>query len=90
MAKHQCANRFSGEGNNGGSFVTISETDRDDVVRLRVGNHCVITIDQEIGVVALAQILTSAKDQGFEAILKAGFGQWGYGDQSLPTWVGPY
>lgn len=90
MAKHQCPNRFSGEGNNGGSFVSIDETGRDGVVRLRVGNHCVITIDQEIGVVALAQILTSAKDQGFEKLLKLGFGEWGYSDTPLPKWVGPY
>lgn len=89
MAKHQCQNRFSGEGNNGGSFVTIDPTDREDVVKLRVGNHCVITIDQEIGIVALAQILTFAKDKGFDGILKAEFYKWGY-YEGIPAWVGPF
>lgn len=89
MAKHQCPNRFAGEGNNGGSFVTIDETGRDGVVRLRVGNHCVITIDQEISVVALAQILTGAKDIGFAKMMKEGFSGWDYHDP-VPTWAEPY
>jgi hypothetical protein len=89
MAKHTCINRYSGEGNNGGSFITIDETNRDDVIRLRVGNHCAITIDQEISVVALAQILTSAKDIGFEKMLNEGFKAWGYED-NIPDWARPF
>lgn len=89
MAKHVCPNRFSAEGNNGGSFITLDDTGKDGVVRLRVGNHCVITVDQEISVVALAQVLTSAKDRGFAAIMKEAVPEWGYGD-AIPQWMEPF
>ena len=88
MARHTCPNRFSADGNNGGSFVTLDETGRDGVVRLRVGNHCVITVDQEISVVALAQVLTFAKDRGFKEILTEAFPEWGY--EGIPDWVGAF
>lgn len=88
MARHICPNRFSAEGNKGGSFITLDETGREGIVRLRVGNHCVVTIDQEIGVVALAQILTAAKDHGFRAIIEKAIPEWGY--EGTPEWVGPF
>jgi hypothetical protein len=89
MARHICPNRFSGEGNNGGSFVTIDETGTDGVVRLRVGCHCVITVDQDISVVALAQILTTAKDEGFEGMMKRGFSAFEY-HEGIPNWALPF
>lgn len=88
MGRHVCPNRFSAEGNNGGSFVTLDETGKDGVVRLRVGNHCVQTVDQEISVVALAQVLTWAKDRGFRNIMKDAIPEWGYDE--VPEWAEPF
>ena len=88
MAKHVCTNRFYGEGNNGGSFVDFSETDNPGTVRMRIGNHCVITIDQEISAVALAHILTAAKDEGFAAVLKRTAPEWDYSE--IPSWFHPF
>ena len=57
------------EGSNGGSYIDISDAAEKGVVHLEVGETCVCTVDQEIGVAALAQILTWAKDYGFQKIL---------------------
>lgn len=65
------------EGNNGGSYVRITEV-REGIVRLRVGEGivhlrvgetCVVAVDQEISVAALAAVLTWARDRGFQATL---------------------
>jgi len=58
------------EGNNGGSYIQIEETETEGMVRLEVGETCVVTIDREISVCALAAILTWCKDYGFEEILR--------------------
>lgn len=58
------------EGNKGGDYVQITETDREGVVHLEVGQCCVVTIDEEVSVMTLASILTIAKDKGFEAVLR--------------------
>ena len=57
------------EGNNGGSYVRIEEV-REGVVELSVGETCVTTVKQEISVVALAGILTRARDIGFRKMLQ--------------------
>ena len=65
---HVCPNRCHVEGNNGGSFVSIDETDREGIIRLQVGETCVMAVDQEISVVGLAAILAWANKEGFEKI----------------------
>lgn len=57
------------QGGNGGSFVAIEEESDEGMVRLRVGETCVVTIDRRISVRALAVILTRAKDIGFEKLI---------------------
>ena len=66
---------FEAEGNNGGSFVRISHA-RDDkfrviegMVRLEVGETCIVTVQQDISVVGLAAILTRCKDIGFQKVV---------------------
>jgi hypothetical protein len=39
------------------------------MVHLQVGETCIRTIDQQISVVALAAILTAAKDRGFQTVV---------------------
>jgi hypothetical protein len=51
------------EGNKGASFVFIGETEKEGVVRLRVGHDCIITVDCLISVVELAEWLTSASNK---------------------------
>ncbi len=70
------------EGNKGGSYITITQTDREDVVRLEVGHDCVTRIDQEINVWALAAILSEAKDRGLRTVAKSGL-------DDLPAWAEP-
>lgn len=78
-------NRCIVEGNNGGSFIELSDardTDykpREGMVHLKVGETCIHTIDQDISVCALAAILTWCKDQGFQNILEKYFGYDEYG-----------
>lgn len=69
MGKHVCPQSCSADGNNGGSYVTLRDDGREGFVWLDVGETCVTTIRREISVVALAAILTWAKDYGFERIL---------------------
>lgn len=64
------------EGNNGGSYVRVTEV-REGMVRLEVGETCVVTVDQEISVAALAAILTHARDRGFQAVLDEYCGRGG-------------
>lgn len=69
--KHTCPNRVSVQGNNGGSYVELSD-ERDlpnGMAYLEVGETCVRTVAQPISVVALAMILTWAKDYGFQKIV---------------------
>jgi hypothetical protein len=61
--------RLNIEGNNGGSYVTITELKTKGMVHLEVGETCVHTVDQNISVSALAAILTWAKDEGFQKIV---------------------
>lgn len=66
------------EGNNGGSFVTLDKGGMPPgMVRLKVGETCVYTVDQEISVVALAAILTWCKDRGFQKIVDEYYAQNG-------------
>ena len=66
--------RFHVEGNKGGSYVTL-EPIRDGVLRLGVGDSCVVAINSlEISVVALAALLTSAHDQRIPSALRSTIG----------------
>ena len=56
------------EGNNGGSYVEITNLGK-GMCHLEVGETCVTTMDMPMSVSALAIILTSAKDYGFQRIL---------------------
>ncbi len=58
------------EGNNGGSFVALRETDRAGIVRLEVGETCVVTIDEEVSVVGLSAVLTIVKKIGWDKFIK--------------------
>lgn len=69
MVKHACPNACFAEGNNGGSYVTMRDDGREGFVFLEVGETCVRTVKMEISVVALAAILTWAKNHGLEKIL---------------------
>ena len=51
---------------------------------IAVGETCVHTVDQEISVVALAAILTWAKDRGFQAICDEYY-ESGYGTPPVST-----
>ncbi len=73
------------EGNNGGSFVSIDPTDSEGVIRLRVGHDCVIRIDTEISVFALAAILGRARDIGFRKMIEDEYADQG----GIPEWCGP-
>lgn len=57
------------EGNNGGSFIAISEVG-EGLVHLRVGENCVMAVDTTISVVALAAILAEVRYRCFEQVLK--------------------
>ena len=57
------------EGNRGGSFVTLIEESREGMVRLEVGESCVVTVQESISVAALAIILTAAKDRGLQKVV---------------------
>lgn len=74
------------EGNKGGSFISIDPTERDDVVRLRVGHDCVHRIDTKISVFALAAILAHAKDIGFRKMIED---EYSYQSGKIPDWCGP-
>jgi hypothetical protein len=60
---------FEVEGNNGGSYVLLTRSETPGMVHLQVGETCIRTIDQQISVVALAAILTAAKDRGFQTVV---------------------
>lgn len=75
--------KFYAEGNKGGSYVAIEMTRQDDVVHLEVGHNCVKFIDQDINVFFLAEILTRAKDFGFDKIEKDVF------EDGTPEWAKP-
>ncbi|HEV2155431.1 hypothetical protein [Bradyrhizobium sp.] len=57
---HICPNRFAGEGARGGCFIDIEPTERDEIVRLRVGWSCVIVHDGEVPVTWLAELIAIA------------------------------
>lgn len=57
------------EGNNGGSYVRLVESNKPGHCLLEVGESCVTTIDEEIPVALLACVLTVCKDEGFLAVL---------------------
>lgn len=60
MAKHQCPNRFHGEGARGGCYVEIQPGETDDMARLEVGWSCVIVHRQEIPITWLSEIIAIA------------------------------
>jgi hypothetical protein len=62
------ATSFEVQGNRGGSYVRITSIDN-GMVHLEVGETCVVTVDQEISVAALAAVLTSAKDNDFQNVV---------------------
>lgn len=67
--RHVCPQSCGVEGNNGGSYVILRDDGREGFAHLEVGETCCRTVKMEISVVALAAILTWAKDYGFEKIL---------------------
>jgi len=73
------------EGNNGGSYISIEETEKPEIIRLTVGHDCVHTFrDVEIGVFALCAILSQAWDKpGFAAMFNEHYAG------SPPSWGGP-
>jgi hypothetical protein len=74
------------EGNRGGSYVRLTETDDREVVRLEVGHDCVVTVrERRISVFALAAILTRCEDEGFENVLRRL-----YDGDDPPEWARPY
>lgn len=46
------------EGNKGGSYVRLMKASAEGMVHLEVGESCVVTVQQEISVAALAIVLT--------------------------------
>lgn len=69
---------FEADGNRGGSFVRLSRVWGDDfrtakegMVRLEVGETCIVTVQQNVSVVGLAAVLTYCKDQGFQQLIDA-------------------
>ncbi len=65
MAKHQCPNRFHGEGAKGGCFFEIEFSGTEGIALLDVGWSCVIVHSKEIPVTWLSEIIaiaTSHKD----------------------------
>lgn len=56
------------QGNRGGSYIRITPI-AEGMVHLEVGETCVVTVQQDISVAALAAILTFASDRGFQKIV---------------------
>lgn len=50
---------FSVEGNNGGDYLTIAETDTEGIVRLEVGQCCVVIADTQMPVMLLTALFTA-------------------------------
>ncbi len=75
--------RICVEGNNGGSFVEITETDMEGVIRLRVGHDCVISIDREVSVFNLAATLDQVGRKSFEGPVSEMYAG------EIPDWAGP-
>ncbi len=71
MAKHECRNRYAGEGANGGCFFEI-EPAGDQMAWLDVGYSCTIVHRDKIPVTWLAEIITIAVDHegGISGFLK--------------------
>lgn len=65
------------EGNKGGSYVRLRRSDTEGMVHLEVGETCVHTVNQEISVVALAAILTAARNEGFQEVVNRYLGSPG-------------
>lgn len=59
MAKHQCPNRYNGEGARGGCFFNIEKVG-DEVAHLKVGHSCVIVHNRDIPVTWLAELIAIA------------------------------
>jgi hypothetical protein len=60
MAKHQCPNRFHGEGARGGCYFEIEASENESKALVRVGWSCVTVQDGEIPVTWLAEVLAIA------------------------------
>lgn len=60
MAKHQCPNRFYGEGARGGCYFDIAPGDREGMARLDVGWSCVVVHRADIPVTWLAELMAIA------------------------------
>lgn len=60
MAKHQCPNRYHGEGANGGCYVEVEAGCTKGMVALDVGWSCVIVHRGEIPVTWLSELVAIA------------------------------
>jgi hypothetical protein len=58
------------QGNNGGSYIRLTQANQDGFCHLEVGETCVRTIDCVVSVSALAAILTLCNDTGFDPLLE--------------------
>lgn len=59
------------DGNRSGSYIKLARSEREGFCAIEVGETCVVTIREEIPVAWLAAILTKARDDGFENVLRA-------------------
>lgn len=60
MPKHQCANRFLGEGARGGCYFEISDSDLPEHAELEVGWSCVVVHLGAVPITWLSEILAIA------------------------------
>lgn len=58
--KHNCPNRFQGDGARGGCFVEIEATEREGIANLQVGWSCVVVHRQDIPISWLSEIIAIA------------------------------
>ena len=63
MAKHQCPNRFGGDGAHGGSFFEIDSPNYEHgTANVRVGHSCVIVHDAQIPITWIAELFAIATE----------------------------
>lgn len=60
MARHQCPNRYAGEGAKGGCYFEIEIEEKEGIARLDVGWSCVVVYRDEIPVSWLSEVLAIA------------------------------
>ena len=56
---------FWAEGARGGSFVDFTTSEAPEMIDVKVGHSCIVTVRETMPVTWLAAVLTHAKDIGF-------------------------